>query len=261
MADPTPATNPVLNFLSKFSPLLLLLLGGLLTQLWNRFRTRTRRFAWKASHRQIAIAANHPQLGTVTVQHNGVPVNHVHMTTVEFTNDSNEDQKDVPLTLSFQGVGHILNSTGFLEGTLGLIPFDPDYVALYVGANPDQINALNTYVVHKLPVFNRRQKAIFNLLVLRDDASVPVVLASCNHPGVRLDFLPTGQLEVDGMPYGLAVGSGVLLTVAALMLTLRFQRHPHPYMDPFLGWLLGLYSARIGAAGLNTYKAVVRIVG
>src|SRR2546426_912359 len=121
MGDPTPPTNPVLDYLSKWSPLLLLLLGGLLTQLWNRFRHRTHRFTWRASHNQIAVAATDPQLGTVTVQHNGMPVNHVHMTTVEFVNDSNEDQKDVLVTLSFPGGGHIINSTGYVQGTLGPI--------------------------------------------------------------------------------------------------------------------------------------------
>ncbi len=259
MAEPTPATNPILNYLSKWSPILLLLLGGLLTQLWNRFRARTRRFTWKVWHTPIAIAANDPQLGTVTVQHNGVPVNHVHMTTVEFTNDSNEDQKDVVLTLSFQGVGHIINSTGYIQGTLGPVPFDPDYVARYTGANAALVNVLNTYVVHKIPVFNRRQKATFTLLVVRDDASSPVVLASCNHPGFKLEFLPSG-LEIDGVPLNLAVGSGVLLTAAVLIFALRYQRH-HPYLDPLLGWLLGLFSGRLGAAAVKAWKAVERILG
>ncbi len=135
MADPTPVTNHVLEYLSKWSPVLLLLLGGLVAQLWTRFRTRTRRFTWRAWHNQIAVAANNPQLGTVTVQHNGTPVNHVHVTTVEFVNDSNEDQKDVLVTLSFPGGGHIINSTGFIKGTLSPIPFDPGYVGLYTGAN------------------------------------------------------------------------------------------------------------------------------
>ena len=56
MVDPTPATDTVLGHLAKWSPALLLLLGGLLTQLWNRFRTRTRRFTWRAWHSQIAFA-------------------------------------------------------------------------------------------------------------------------------------------------------------------------------------------------------------
>jgi hypothetical protein len=259
MADPTPATNPVLNYLSKWSPILLLLLGGLLTQLWTRFRTRTHRFTWKVWHTPIAIAANDPQLGTVTVQFNGNPVNHVHVTTVEFTNDSNEDQKDVFLTLSFQGVGHIINSSGYIQGCLDPIQFDPDYIALYTGANAALANVLNTYVVHKIPVFNRRQKATFTILVVRDDASPPVVLASCNHPGFKLEFLHSG-LEIDGVPLNLATGSGLLVTAAVLIFTLLYERH-HPYLDPLLGWLLGLLSSRLGAAAVKVWKAVGRILG
>jgi hypothetical protein len=259
MADPAPATNPVLNYLSKWSPVLLLLLGGLLAQLWNRFRTRTHRFTWRVWHKPIAIAANDPQLGTVTVQFNGNPVNHVHVTTVEFTNDSNEDQKDVLLTLSFQGVGHVINSSGYVQDCLDAIPFDPDYIALYAGANAALANVLNTYVVHKISVFNRRQKATFTLLVVRDDASPPVVLASCNHPGFKLEFLPPG-LEIDGVPVNLAVGGGVLLTAAVLIFALRYQRH-RPSLDLLLGWLLGLYASRLGAAAVKVGKAVGRILG
>jgi len=236
---------------------LLLFLGGLLTQLWNRFRTRTRRFTWRAWHSQIAVAANNPQLGTVTVQHNGVPVNHVHMTTVEFTNDSNEDQKDVLVTLAFPGGGHVINSSGFIQGTLTPIPFDPAYLALYAGANPAQVSFLNTYVVHKIPVFNRRQKATFNLLVQDDPNSE--VLASCNHPGIKLEFTPAG-LEIDGVPLGIATGSGLLVTGAVLFFTLRYERH-HPYLDPLFAWLLGLFSNRLGAAATKVWKAVGRIVG
>jgi hypothetical protein len=257
MVDPTPATNPVLDYLSKWSPILLLLLGGFLTQLWTRFRTRTRRFTWRAWHNHIAVAVNNPQLGTVAVQHNGTPVNHVHLTTVEFVNDSNEDQKDVLVTLSFPGGGHIISSTGFIQGTLSAIPFDPAYVALYTGANATLVNVLNTYVIHKIPVFNRRQKATFTLLV-RDDPDSQIV-ASCNHPGTKLEFLPAG-LEIDGVPLNLATGSGFLITAAILIYTLRYERH-HPYLDPLLGWLLGLFSNRLGAAAVNLWKAVGRIVG
>jgi hypothetical protein len=260
MVDSTSTTNPVLNYLSKWSPILLLFLGGLLSQLWNRFRHRTRRFTWRAWHNPIAIAANDPQLGTVTVQYNGNPVNHVHVTTVEFTNDSNEDQKDVVLTLSFQGVGHVINSSGYIQGTLGLIPFDPDYVALYAGANAALVNALNTYVVHKISVFNRRQKATFSMLVARDDASSPEVLASCNHPGVKLEFLPVGP-EVSGVPLNLAVRLGIVLTASVVLLLVRYQRFPHPYLTPLFAWFLGVYCAVVGAAVVKAWKAIGRILG
>src|SRR5260370_3206516 len=220
MTDPAPVAPGVLDYLSNLSPLLWLIIGGLLTQLWTRVRARTRRFTWRAWHQPIAIAANHPQLGTVTVQYNDVPVNHVHATPVEVTNDSNQDQKDVLLTLSFQGVGHIMSSEGYLQGVLGNIPFDPAYTALFQRANQQLAAALHTYVVHKIPVFNRRQKATFTLLVVRDAASTPVVHASCNHPGVKLEYLPAG-LELDGVPWNLAAGTGLIITGTTMFFLLR----------------------------------------
>ncbi len=259
MADPTAAAHSFLDYLSKFSPLLWLALGGLVTQLWIRFRTRTRRFVWKAWHQPIAMAANHPQLGTVTVQYNGVPVSHVHATTVEITNDSNEDQKDVVLTISFQGVGHIINSAGYVEGCLGAIPFDPAYTALYVDATPAQVDILNTYVVHKIPVLNRWQKATFNLLV-RDDVASPVAQVSCNHPGFKLEYGPTG-LQIDGVPLQLATGTGFLVTAATVSVLLLYLRHRHAYSTALIAWLVGVFSGRLGAATVKSLKALLRVLG
>lgn len=231
-----------------------------MTQLWDRFRNRTRRFVWQASHQQIAIAANHPQLGTVTVQLNGTPVNQVHTTTVVVSNDSNEDAKEVILTITFQGIGHIISSTGYIEGTLTPIPFDPAYAALYTGASAAQIAILETYVIHKIPVFNRRQKARFDLLV-RDDAPQPNVQLSCNHPGFRLEFEPTAGIQVDGMPYAPALGLGFLLTGPTLALICFYAGYRHPIMVPFVGWLMGVFCPRIGAVGLKSWKALGRLLG
>jgi hypothetical protein len=262
MVDPgSVATNPVLDFLSKWSPLWLLLLGGLLAQLWNRFRTRMRRFTWRAWHNPVAIAGNDPFWGNVTVQYNGVPVNHVHVTTIELTNDSSEDQKDVVVTLSFQdGIGHIIGSVGVIQGCVGGIPFDADYLKLFQGATPQQVQALTTYVEHKIPVFNRRQKAMFTLLVVRDDASAPVIQVSCNHPGVKLEYLPAGA-EVNGVPFNLALGVGFLITPAVIFLLVRYQLHSHPYLSSLVGWFLGLYITKVGAGAVRVWKNIVRVLG
>jgi hypothetical protein len=260
MVDPTPTTNPVLDYLSKWSPFLLLLLGGLLAQLWTRFRSRTRRFTWRAWHTRIAIAGDVPQLGNVTVQFNGVPVNHLHVTTVEFTNDSSEDQKDVTITIAFQGTGHIISSTGTIQGDPSPIPFKNDYVALYTNATPEQIQVLNSYVVHEIPVLNRGKKAIFSMLVARDDTTQPVVIVSCNHPGTKLEFLPAGP-ELFGVPLNLAIWLGMATTLACVLLLVRFQRHNHPYLTPAIAWFLGAYCARIGADLVRFWKLCVRVLG
>jgi septum formation inhibitor-activating ATPase MinD len=54
-------------------------------------------------------------LGNVTVQHIGVNVNHIHASTVEFRNESNQDVTDVLVTLSFQGIGHVIDTTDAID--------------------------------------------------------------------------------------------------------------------------------------------------
>jgi hypothetical protein len=179
---------------------------------------------------------------------------------VEVTNDSNEDQKDVLLTLSFEGVGHIISSQGYVHGVLGAIPFDPAYTALYHGANQQLAAILNTYVVHKIPVFNRRQKATFNLLVVRDDASTPIIQASCNHAGVKLEYVPPG-LELDGVPLNLATGTGVIVTATTMFLLLRYLEQHHPHGAALIAWIIGFFSGRIGAATVKIWKGLARILG
>jgi hypothetical protein len=259
MADSAPAIHRILDFLHDLSPLWWLILGGLVSQLWIRFRTRTRRFLWKAWHQPIAIAANHPQLGTVTVQYNGAAVTHVHATTVELTNDSSEDQTDIVFTLSFMGQGHIINSTGFVEGDLNLIPFDPNYVALYQGAPPALVEALSTHVIHKIPVLNRRKKATFNLLV-RDAAPSPTVQASCNHSGFRLEYVPAVP-ELYGVPLNLAVLTGLVVTAAIAFLLEHYLVQRHPHFTPWIAWMVGLFSGWIGAMTVSGVKTLLRFIG
>lgn len=262
MTSPGLISSQVIDYLSKLSPLWWLLVGGLLTQLWYRFRARARRITWRAWHSQIAVAGNHPQFGTITVQFNGTPVAHVHTTTIEITNESNEDHKDVLLTLRLRGAGTIVSSSGQIEGVFGVIPLDADYLALFNGATQAQRALLTTYVVHKVGVFNRRQKAIFNLLVVRNDANNPGVEVSCNHPGVKLAFAPTAGIFVDGVPLDLATGLGFLITVGIIaLLAYRQSGYRHPYLLPFFAWFVGLVSNRIGAAAFNGWKALGRLLG
>jgi hypothetical protein len=186
MADPSPASPSLLESLLKWWPLLLFILGGVLTQLWTSYRNRTRKFTWRAWHNQIAMAANNPALGNVTVQHNGMNVNHIHASTVEFRNESNHDVTEVLVTLSFQGVGHVINTIGSIDNTP--VYLDPAYLAQLINApNPAQTQILNSAIVYRLPVLNRRKSAYFHMLVHRDNLSAPVVVASCNYAGFRLE--------------------------------------------------------------------------
>jgi hypothetical protein len=265
MTDPTPVAKSLFNYLTNLSPLLWLILVGLGGQLLMRFRSRMRRFIWTASHNKVALAASHPQLGAVTVAFNGVAVHHVHTTTVIITNDSNEDQTDVVITLAFESSGHIVHSEGQIEGDSLVIPLDPDYYNLLSNATtPAQLNQLNRYVVHKIPVFNRHQKAVFQMIVVRDDASSPVVIATCNHRGVKLDYVPDGA-SIDGVPLLTATKFGIVISVVLtfLLIWLNVHRMPHPsfYIVTLVAMSLGLFATRIGAAGVNLWRVIFRLVG
>jgi hypothetical protein len=260
MTDPTPPSKGALDYLSQWSPVLLLLLGGLLNQLWTRFRTRLRRFAWKAWHNRIAVAANDAHMGQVTVQHDGVPVNNVHLSTVEVENDSSEDFQNISVTLAFKEGSRILNSSALIQGDLHAIPLDDAFLKQFDGVAPEQLAGLVTYVVFAIPVFNRHQKANFNLLVTRDDANAPFVTVSCNHVGIRLEPKVIG-LELDGVPFKLAAWVGIVATFVVVLLIIRFQRHPHPFGTPIYAWLLGVYCAKLGAGLVKAWRSFQRALG
>lgn len=260
MADPTPASKTFIEYLSQLSPIFLLVVGGLVTHLWSRYRSRTGRLTWRAWHSPVAVAADYPQLGRVTVQFNGMPVNHLHHTRVEFTNDSSRDLKEVEVMLSFGSTGHVISSTGVVEGTLAIVPFDTDYLGLYANATQQQINTLNTYVVHRIPVLNRRQKSTFTMLVARDDTSSPQVTVSSNHLGMRTEFLPATP-ELFGVPVTLALLVGLPASLACALLVVRFQHHSHRYLTVAFAWLLGTVCMSIGAELVRLGKQFLRILG
>jgi hypothetical protein len=258
MADPSPANRSFLENLLKWWPLLLFFLGGLLTQLWTSYRNRTRKFKWQAWHNQIAMAANNPALGNVTVQHNGVNVNHIHATTVEFRNGSNQDVTNVLVTLSFQGVGHVIDTTGAIDNTP--LYLDPAYMGQLVNApNAAQIQILNSAIEYRIPVLNRRKSAFFHMLVHRDNLTAPIVIPSCNYAGFRLEQMKQPAVVLFGISQRAAAYVGLLVSTP-IVAALLWKFH-HPYIDGVFAYILGLAVAATGALVIKAGRVLDRIFG
>ncbi len=54
------------------------LFGALVTQLWNRYRTRLRRPRWSDSYHKVAVAGEHAYVGKIKVLYNDNPVENVY---------------------------------------------------------------------------------------------------------------------------------------------------------------------------------------
>jgi hypothetical protein len=252
MADSSPASSASIDYVVKAA---LFVLGGLTQRLWTNFGNRIRRLTWTARHTPIAMASNNPSLGTVTVQHDGVNVNHLHATTVELVNESNQDVKDILLTLSFQGVGHVIDTRAGIDNTS--LVLDPAYLVRLANANAAQAELLNSAIEYRIPVLNRRKRAVFHMLVRRDDLSPPFVLASCNHPGFRLDPMKVPPIVIWGVGRDLAVIVGLMITIPVMAFLL--WRFHHPYTDPVIAFIFGLAVAAVGAVAVKSFRLLARI--
>jgi hypothetical protein len=244
MTDPNPAQSFSERILHWW-PILLLFLGVAGTQVWNAYKNRTRKFAWQAWHSPIAMAGTTPFLGNVTVQHNGIPVTHLHTTIVEFENASTKDVTDLLITLSFLNGGNVLNAAGTVDSTQ--VSLDPAYLA-QLQANQNnitQLQQLTKAVVFRVPVLNRWKKATFNLLVHRDDLSNPYVLPSCAYPGFTVEQKILFSQLLYGVSRNAAALIGILFTApTVVLLVLRYPHHP--VINAAIAYVLGLGVAGVG---------------
>ena len=203
-------------------------------------------------------STHNPALGTVSVQHNGISVNHLHATTVEFENASNLDASDVVVTLSFQGIGHVISTNGSVDNTV--LNLDANYLSAYNAAvGTPQLQQVNTAVVYRIPVLNRRRKAFFHMLVHRDDLSAPLIVASCNHLGYRLERRKMPAAVLLGVSQNTAIYGGLAASIPVIVLLLM-ESH-HAIGNAVVTYILGLSVALIGALAIRLLRLLDRLFG
>lgn len=70
----------------------------------------------------------------------------------------------------------------------------------------------------------------------------------------------TGRPSIWRDSSSLAAMVGWIATAVILFIGVRYQRHPHPYLNPLMGWFLGLFCMPVGVAIVRGWRSIVRLM-
>jgi hypothetical protein len=244
----------------------LLAFGAIAARLWQKFLTRLGRFRWSVWHTRVAVAGDHPHVGTIAVSWNGTAVNHLQMCSVELENESGQDFTTVEVKFSYDD-GTEFRGEGTVYGTMQFLPWAPHYAAVLAQLNsvPFAEQSSNdrqfvlTHREYTIPVFNRGARFNMTFLVEPPGIDAPRLHVSCDHPGVRLyqrsEGRPTlwGVVQTHAAWIGLTVGAGVTIVVS--LLTTR------TWVVATTAFVLAAFALQTGAALVRTKRWIVKTIG
>jgi len=231
------------------------LLGAIGSHLWRRFRERMITLRWSANNVPLAIGGELPELGRITVQHEGQDVDNVMFSTVEVENESVHDIENLEVVLGYRDGTTFLTGGGSVAGSMRRFDASEHFRRLWE-ENPSN-PAVLSFREYVIPVLNRGATAVFTHVVRCPDVLRHRVELSCVHPGVRvverarapqmLGVTPADAARV-GMP-----------TVVLLVATLVYSV-PIPWVDALVALLLGLFAQVVGIAMIHVWRVLVRVL-
>lgn len=226
------------------------IVGGVVTKLLTLFWKRRARFIYTVAHLKVGTSTDDPVFGSIKVIHNDTPAKNLWLSTIELTNTSLEDFKDVPIQISATAPAILLNQTVKIND---VFPHDlhldksftDKLVASETGEYSDQQNQLyNSTRCFNFPSISRGDRLIFTYLTHTQEG-MPELQLSINTPGILLVYRALANLRLDfGYTMLRGLGFGLMFSVPLLtVLTFQVLDHRHAAI---LGWILGLLTGSIG---------------
>ena len=235
-------------------------------ELWRRIRGRMSTLRWSARHFPIAASAAHDRFGRVEVSYNGQPIWNVQGCVLEIENESSTDLTDVELNLAYGDGTVFLVAEGGIVGSTQALPFTETFSESMKevgklppeerGKHPD-VRYLTQRRDFRIPVLNRGARAQFKSLIAPQiNVSIPILLVSCDHPGVRLRNRPVQEMWW-GEPRNRAAVIG--LVWAVLFAWAVGSSIASPLWASFLALVLGAFCIVFGAVSLKLTRLLRRI--
>ncbi len=170
------------------SSVALVILGGLITAVWTKYRNRITTLRYYVTHNFFGSSVENPHYGSVEVKHQDTKVENLYVSHVQLTNDSARDLTNLELNIVCDPDSLLLTSRGVLEGSLNDLELTEDFLDTYFD---EQGNVLPGYSQRRdfsVPVLNRGEQVSIGFLTTNPKGVQPTLTVACDHPGVRLKF-------------------------------------------------------------------------
>ena len=239
--------------------------GALGHHLWGRFRTRLVTVRWTARVQSVAVSGHHEALGTVTVLHNGQPVDNLFVGFVEVQNDSAKDLADLEIQVGLRDGSTFVRDRGSVGGSLRMLSWQHDFassvdqfLALEPNAQSDDVRLqLTTNRIYQIPAFNRGCRAEFVFLMRSPSVHGPTLIVNGDGVGIRFRELPARPLLL-GEPQSTAGLVGFTIGLIAVVTATALRAWPSA---PVIGaFLLGAVGSLVGVAALKLIRLASRLL-
>lgn len=231
--------------------LLVFIIGAVVTHAWTRHKRRQVPLHWKAWDTPLAQEIDDPEIGVITVLHNGQPVTNLWLSRVELENDSSRDLQNVEVTCFYED-GTVFLGPGIFD-TKQHVQWGRRFEAERAKAgSPPESEYLATHRQYAIPVLNRRCRFSMDFVVQGPRGVNPQGMRlACEQTGVRLvevdPWRPPGFFGVSYLGaflWGLAVaGPGMLALIYGIehRLTLALASFLTGLYVPILGTVVVLF--------------------
>ena len=225
-------------------------IGAVVACIFSMLSQRRAKFVYSVTHSKIGTSTDNPIFGSIKVLYNDLPAKNLWLSTLEITNTSLTDFKEVPIQIVATAPAIMLNQTLRINETYpNDLHFDDDFKKYLVPDDDNkftdtQIQLYNTQRCFKIPVVNRGDRLTFTYLTHIPNG-MPELHASIRATGIRCKYKPLTNLPLD-LPYTIvrAICFGLVMVVPTLLVVINTVTDAQ--VSAIIGFFLGFLTSTIG---------------
>lgn len=173
-----------------FQGIFLLLVGGFIKAIYDKFFSKTKTIYYTIHSERIALSANDPIFGNIKIEWQNNPVDNLYNTIIEIENTTSIDFREIELKVITPSEIFILGDVTSIVNTSRILERTKKYQEkLYVETGKDatqyQIDSYFHEREYIIPVFNRGQKIQLRFLTTAKNNAEHYIFIEVLHSGVK----------------------------------------------------------------------------
>lgn len=250
-----------------FAATTLLLIGALITLIFNKLSSKTGVFRYFVVHNKVGMSADDEVFGSVRLTWQGHDVRNLYLSTIEIENSTTSDYENIHLKVFTNQETVLLNQRSEIVDTPYIAPWDAQYERrIYVpdgeSATPEQLDEYNHNREYRLPVLNRGQKIRLSYLTSNpNDDNFPSVCVSTLSKGIRLKQTIHPHLVLSpifGVPVLVAIIRALFLSILVILVCGLWLENV--WLASSICIIFGLSGQVFGAIAYKVERFVIELI-
>lgn len=234
-----------------------LVLGIIIKNIWDKLKNRIAILNYTIDFLYLGATEEDPLFGSVKILYNNSPAENLYMATFTLENNSNRDLSDFELNIvSYDNTLMIVSHGYNINSTKNLL-FTDNYSQMLRDGQSEHLSYLTTHRDYHIPIFNRGDKILINILTTNLNRVKPNISASIEVPGVRMKYAKPVQ-KIFGEPLQISSLLGILIAVLLTIITANYINNLTVVLAVTL--FLGLAASLLGVIARKILRLFIKIL-